>query len=144
MPLDINYSINYAQNIFSYYLGKTMRSTLWTATIIVIITLFITLIIYPSKNKKTFTDCVRPIIYSFLCTLVVLFIHDSFLNTDANSNKRDRESDEIIENMKLYRDKETNIYKAIGGYDKDKDIDSDTINIRNHSNIGTDAVVNTN
>ncbi len=142
MPLDINYSINYAQNIFSHYLGKTMRSTLWTATMIVIVTLFITLIIYPSKNKKTFTDCVRPIIYSFLCTLVILFIHDSFLNTDANSNKRDRESDEIIENMKLYRDKETNIYKAIGGYDKNTE--SDIINIRNHSNIGTDAEENTN
>ena len=50
------------------------------------------------------------------------------------------ESDEVIENIKLYRDKESNIYKAIGGYDKDKS--EDNINIRNHNKIGKEAIVN--
>lgn len=140
MSFDINYSINYIKNIFSLYFGKTMRSTLWISTLITIIILFITLILYPSKNKKSFSDSVKPIIYTFLFTLIIVFIHDSFLNEDANLNKRNMESDEVIENIKLYRDKESNIYKAIGGYDKDKS--EDNINIRNHNKIGKEAIVN--
>ena len=140
MPLDINYSINYAKDIFSIYFGKIMRSTLWISTLITIIILFITLILYPSKNKKLFSDSVKPIIYTFLFTLIIIFIHDSFLKEDANINKRNMESDEVLENIKLYRDKESNIYKAIGGYDKDKS--EDNINIRNHNKIGKEAIVN--
>ena len=140
MPLDINYSINYVRNIFYLYFGKTIRYTLWVSTLITIIILFITLVLYPSKNKKSFSDSVKPVIYTFLFVLIIMFIHDSFLNEDANLNKRDMESDEVLENMKLYRDKETNIYKAIGGYDNDKS--EDNIKIRKHSKIGEESVVN--
>ena len=72
MAIDISFAYNFVKGTCLNYLGKTLKSTFWTAILIVIITLIIIFFLYPNEKNKTFSKIIKPIIYIFISTIIIL------------------------------------------------------------------------
>ena len=133
MAIDISYSYNLVKNTCLNYLGRTLKSTLWTTILIVIIILFIVTFMYPSKSNRSFGKLIKPIIYMFIFTLIILFIHDSCIKDESKILQEDNSTSNIIGGIKLHNEKnnEKSIYEVVYGKNKEE------IQRREHEQSGT-------
>ena len=137
MAVDISYIYNFIKNTCFGYLGKTLKSTLWTSILIVILILIILLFLYPCENDRTFIKVMKPIIYIFISTLLIIFIHDSYLKDVSKKIQEDISSENIIGGIKLHqqKDKESNIYDVVYGKGEHE------VKTRSHESIGNNSFV---
>ena len=133
MAIDISYSYNLVKSTCLNYLGRTLKSTFWTAVLIVIIILFIVTFMYPSKSNRSFGKLIKPIIYMFIFTLIILFIHDSCIKDESKILQEDNSTSNIIGGIKLHNEKnnEKSIYEVVYGKNKEE------IQRREHEQSGT-------
>ncbi len=145
MPIDMGFAFNSVKNTFTQYLGRTFKSTFWTAVLITSIIVIVIMFIYPTKSGEPFYILFRPIMYIFISTLIVMFIHDSCVYDDIKKKNDELESEEIVGGMESYRNskvvtgrkRDTNIYKILfPGEGDDIDVES-----RPHEQIGPQAAV---
>ena len=136
MAFDIGYIFSSTKNIFTKYFGETIKSTLWTAVLIIIIIALILMVLYPTKEKESFRKLFKPIIYIFLSILIILFIHDSCLLDNVKARQEELEVEKTIGGIKELHNREvksTNIYDVLypetGGSQED-------IETRKHKQIG--------
>ena len=93
------------------------------------------MIMYPTKGGSHFYKIFKPIVYIFLFTLSILFIHDSCMNDYLKEKADALESEEIIGGIKEFRNKnrDTNIYEVLYPGDPNK---SEKIKPREHKQMG--------
>lgn len=117
-----------ALNRIGNYVSFILNSTLYTSIFILIIML---LIVISIRGKSNLEIPVKPFIYAFLAIYTTMFLHDARLLSVAKKSVNDEITDEIVGGMKDFRNRETNIYKALHGLDNsqnlyDSDHDSET------------------
>ena len=87
MAIDISSIFSIIKNNCIGFLGKTLKSTFWTAILIVIVTLTIIFFLYPNEKNKKFSKIIKPIIYTLISTIIILFIHDSCIKDIYKNDK---------------------------------------------------------
>jgi len=137
MAIDISYAYNFIKTTCIGHLGIILKSTLWTAVLISAIILIIVIFLYPFEKNKSFSRAMKPIIYTFLSTIIIMFIHDSCIKDASKILVDDVSANNIIGGIKMHGEKnaEPSIYEMVYGEGEEQ------VKTRHHKNIGNNAYV---
>jgi hypothetical protein len=101
MPIDISSSVNniskqvFGTSIINKYLG----STIFVGIIITFILLLIIMIFYPAKENTSVKIIFKVGLYSFLSSLLILFLHDGIIKSNLSNDKISENNEKIIQNL---------------------------------------------
>ncbi len=115
--IDIEHVLEHFTSTVKSKISGILGSSLWTAIFIMVIIFIILMTIYPTQKNQPVGNILRPTFYMFFCTFMIVFLHDSYLLDDASKTVLKEKTDEIVGGMKEFRNRETNIYKALHGED---------------------------
>ena len=138
MAIDIGYLFDTLKSTGLNYLGSTLKSTLWTSILIVIVVLIIVITMYPVDKHQSFNRHIRPCVYIFLFTMIILFIHDSFVQDSAKITQEDTSAEKAIGGIKLFggrNNEDGGIYEAVYGTSEED------VKMRKHETVGNNAYV---
>jgi len=123
-------------NFINKYISGILKSTLWTSVFIITIIFFILMTIFPTQREKPLYVIMKPILYMFFAVFATLFLHDSHI-LDAATKTISRENiNEIVGGMEEFRNRETNIYKALNGETADinpRKYDNDVVGVTSNT-----------
>lgn len=142
MAIDIEFASKFIKDICISYIGGTFKSTLWTAILIVIVTLSIVVILYPKRKNASSSSYIKPVMYIFLSTLLLLFIHDSCVQDSNKLSREDKSAENVIEDITMFRGKDSptgGVYEAV--YGKTPDGENVDVKARSHQTIGGNSYV---
>ena len=145
MAIDIEFASNFIKGLCLTYIGKTFKSTLWTAVLIVVVTLTIVIILYPKGKNISTSNYIKPVMYTFLTTLLLLFIHDSSIHDSIKLTRENESAENVIDGITMFRGKESKsggVYEAVYGKD-DQAQGTPTVDVKTrlHESIGGNSYV---
>ena len=99
--------------VINKYISGVLKSTLWTSVFIITIIFFILMTIFPTQREKPFYVIMKPVLYMFFAIFATLFLHDAHILNLATKTVSQEATDNVVGGMKEFRNRETNIYKAL-------------------------------
>ena len=87
MPLSSDMGTGIFKDIFGGFFGSSLRSPFWMALIITVAIILITLFVYPAKKSASLS---KLLIYIFVSSLILLFLHDSVLKDSWKTENEDQ------------------------------------------------------
>lgn len=144
MAIDIEFVSKFIKTVCFSYIGNTFRSTLWTAILIVVVILVIVIVLYPKGKNIPIGSYIKPVLYTFLSTLLLLFIHDSCLQDENKMSRENESAENVIGGIKMFRGKESStggVYEAVYGKEDNSELLSDDVKTRTHESVGHNSYV---
>lgn len=77
MPISSDVGAGIFKGIFGGFFGTSLRSPFWMALIITVIIILIILFVYPAKKSASLSKLFKLMIYIFVTSLILIFLHDS-------------------------------------------------------------------
>lgn len=141
MPLDFGFAFESLKQNAVYYFGTTLKSSIWTAILITAIIAVVLMLLYPTRPRTPFYKILRPLLYMFIFTLIVMFMHDSVLLDEIKLRTEELESKEVAGGLQTFNQKNrsANIYEVL--YPGDSEGGDEDIEPRPHKQIGPLASV---
>jgi hypothetical protein len=129
MPIDISSSVNNISNqVFgTSIINKYLGSTICVGILITFILLMIIMIFYPAKENTPIKIIFKVGLYSFLSSLLILFLHDGIIKSNLSNDKINENNEKIIQNLTnknrdiIYNKNIPIKPNILGGDDEDED-----------------------
>ena len=90
MPFSGDMGTGIFKDACSGFFGSSLRSPFWMALIITVVIILITLFVYPAKKSASLSKLFKLMIYIFVSSLILLFLHDSALKDSWKSENEDQ------------------------------------------------------
>lgn len=99
MPFTSDAGVGIIKNTFGGFFGSSIRSPFWMALIITVVIILIILSVYPAKKSASLSKLFKLIIYIFITSLILLFLHDNALHETWKSEHDDEKQRQAIGGM---------------------------------------------
>jgi type II secretory pathway component PulF len=99
------------------FFGNSLKSPLWTAIIISIIIMLILLLFYPAKRGTGPAKHIKILIYVFISTVVILYIHDATIKSIVSDEYKNKAVEETLGGLRQHINGGTSLAVALGGTD---------------------------
>ncbi len=113
--LDIFGGISSVANSVTGFFGNSFKSPLWTAIIISVLVMLILLLFYPAKRGMGPTKQIKVLIYVFLISAGILYMHDSTLKSIWNEEHKNKVVEETLGGLRQHINGGTSLMAALGG-----------------------------
>lgn len=87
------------QSTIGGFLGNSIKSPFWLAIMITVIIILITIFIYPAKKSASISKLLKLMIYIFVTSLILIFLHDSAIREVWQNEHEDKKAREILGGM---------------------------------------------
>lgn len=140
MPIDFSSSVNNISNqVFgTSIINKYLGSTIFVGILITFILLMIIMVFYPAKENTPIKIIFKVGLYSFLSSLLILFLHDGIIKSNLSNDKINENNEKIIQNLTnknrdiVYNKNIPIKPNILGGEDEDENYLSDIGNQNNN------------
>jgi hypothetical protein len=97
------------------FFGNSFKSPLWTAIIISVIVMLILLLFYPAKRGTGPAKHIKILIYVFIATAAIMYIHDSTIKTIISDEYKNKAVEETLGGLRQHINGGTSLVTALGG-----------------------------
>lgn len=105
---------NLAGSVTGFF-GNSFKSPLWTAIIISVLVMLILLFFYPAKRGMGPTKQIKVLIYVFIISAGILYMHDSTLKNIWNEEHKNKVVEETLGGLRQHINGGTSLMAALGG-----------------------------
>jgi len=99
MPVSTETGFGLLQSSIGGFLGNSIKSPFWLAIMITVIIILITIFVYPAKKSASISKLLKLMIYIFITSLILLFLHDSAIREVWQTEHEDKKAREILGGM---------------------------------------------
>lgn len=87
------------QSTVGGFLGNSIKSPFWLALMITVIIILITIFVYPAKKSAPISKLLKLMIYIFITSLILIFLHDNAIREVWQNEHEDKKAREIMGGM---------------------------------------------